>query len=382
MSKPPDGRAPSARAPPAKKGTTMTIVGVVIVRAVKSLQPERRTRSPHPVRSVVLGAIGVLALATPVVVGGGPSAQAAEAPVGLGTATSFAVLAGSAVSNTGPSVITGDLGVSPGSAVTGFPPGLVTNGAIHATDGLADGAQADVTTAYNDAAGRSSTATIMANLGGQSLVPGVYSGGALALTGALTLDAQGDPDAVFIFQAASTLTTTSASSVLLTNGVNPCNVYWQVGSSATLGTGTAFVGTVLALTSITATTGATVDGRLFARNGAVTLDTNVVTRGTCAVIGAGTPTTTTTTTTGGSSTTVAGTATSTTAVGATTVPGGATTTTVFRTPNTPNTPAGGTATELPRTGSPTTDLAILAVLAIAAGAALLVLARHRYFRRE
>ena len=129
---------------------------------------------------------------------------------------------------------------------------------------------------------------------------------------------------------------------------------------------------VLALTSVTATTGATVNGRLFARNGAVTLDTNVITRSTCAVIAPGSTTTTSTTPGGATSTTIAG---------ATTVPGGATTT-IARSPNTPSTPSGGTTSQLPRTGSGTTDLVILAVLAIVAGAALLVLARHRYFRRE
>ncbi len=166
-------------------------------------------------------------------VGIGPS-NAAQAPIGLGTADSFGVLGGSTVTNTGASVISGDLGVSPGKAVTGFPPGLVNNGTIHSADGVATGAQADLTTAYNLAAGQQATATVGAELGGRTFTSGVYKGNVLGLTGALTLDAQGDPSAVFIFQSASTLITASASRVVLINGASPCNVYWQVGSSATL----------------------------------------------------------------------------------------------------------------------------------------------------
>ncbi|MEO8690794.1 MAG: ice-binding family protein, partial [Solirubrobacteraceae bacterium] len=209
------------------------------------------------------------------------SARAAT-PVSLGTAEPFAVLAGSTVTNTGPSVVNGDLGLSPGTAVTGFPPGTV-NGSQHVTDAVAAQAQIDLTTAYNDAAGQAPTGAVSADLGGQRLAPGVYrSASSLGLTGALTLDAQGDPNAVFIFQAGSTLTTASASSVNLVNGAQACNVFWQVGSSATLGTASTFRGSILALTSITATTGATVDGRLLARNAAVTLDTNTITRSRCA----------------------------------------------------------------------------------------------------
>jgi hypothetical protein len=210
----------------------------------------------------------------------GSGASAAQAPVGLGTAASFAVLAGARVTNTGVSNVSGDLGVSPGSAVTGFPPGVVSGGIIHVTDAVASGAQSDVVIAYNDAAGRSSSATVTADLGGQTLVSGVYSGPTLGLTGTLTLDAQGDPNAVFVFQAASTLITASASRVALVNGASACNVFWQIGSSATLATNSVFVGTILALTSVTATTGASVTGRLFARNGAVTLDANTITRPT------------------------------------------------------------------------------------------------------
>jgi LPXTG-motif cell wall-anchored protein len=219
------------------------------------------------------------------------SVAAQEAPVDLGTATNFAVLAGTTVTNTGSSIISGDLGVSPGSAIVGFPPGVVTEGVIHAADAVALQAQADVTTAFNDAAGRAATSVIAADLGGQTLVSGVYSGGALGLTGTLTLDAQGDPNAVFIFQAASTLITASTSNINLINGADACNVFWQVGSSATLGTNSVFNGTILALTSITAESGATIEGRLLARNGAVTLADNQV---SVAICPAAVPPTTTT----------------------------------------------------------------------------------------
>jgi Ice-binding-like len=148
----------------------------------------------------------------------GGNALAAQPPVGLGTAQAFAVLAGSTVTNTGPSTLFGDLGVSPGTAVTGFPPGTV-NGTIHAADAVAGQAQSDLTTAYNDAAGRTPPLAVPADLGGLTLTAGVYkSGSSLGLTGTLTLDAQGNPNAVFVFQAASTLITASGSSVKLING--------------------------------------------------------------------------------------------------------------------------------------------------------------------
>ena len=213
----------------------------------------------------------------------GQPAGAATAPVGLGTAGSFAVLAGQTVTNTGPSSISGDLGVSPGTAVTGFPPGIVTNGTIHRADGVAAGAQSDLTTAYNDAAGRSPTANVPAFIGaGQTLAPGVYkASSSLDVGGSLTLDAGGDPNAVFIFQAPSTLVTDSASSVVLTGGAQACNVFWQVGSSATLGTNSALTGSILALTSISVQTGDTIAGRALARNGAVTLDDDTITTPSC-----------------------------------------------------------------------------------------------------
>ena len=241
----------------------------------------RRLPSLSRLWVITLSLALTVAMAAIAAVGVGPAA-AATAPVGLGTAGSFAVLAGSTVTNTGPSVINGDLGVSPGTSITGFPPGLV-NGTQHSADAVALQAQKDLTIAYNDAARRAPTATVTADLGGQTLVAGVYTGTTLSLTGTLTLDAQGNPNAVFIFQSAKTLITASASRIVLINGANPCNVFFQVGSSATLGTNSVFVGTILALTSITANTGATVAGRLLARNGAVTLDSNTITRPNCSV---------------------------------------------------------------------------------------------------
>lgn len=200
----------------------------------------------------------------------------------LGSAQAFAVLGGSTVTNTGPTVINGSLGVWPGNAVTGFPPGIVVNGTIHAGDAVAQQAQNDVTTAYNWLAGLAPTQILTGmDLGGMTLTPGVYNFASSAfLTGTLTLDAMGDPDAQFVFQMGSTLITASNSSVEMINSVNACEVYWQVGSSATLGTETDFLGNIVALTSITLNTDATIlDGRALARNGAVTMDSNLITAG-------------------------------------------------------------------------------------------------------
>ncbi|NNM86057.1 MAG: DUF3494 domain-containing protein [Phycisphaerales bacterium] len=224
------------------------------------------------------------------------SAMQANGSILLGTAGSFAVLAGSTVTNTGLSVINGgDVGVSPGTAITGFPPGVVSPPyTTHAADAVALQAQSDLTTAYNTAAGLASTQSLTGqDLGGLTLTPGVYFFSSSAqLTGTLTLNDQGNPNAQFVFQIGSTLTTASNASVVMTNGgTTPgCDVYWQVGSSATLGTDTAFEGHILALTSITMNTGATIlDGSALARNGAVTLDTNQITN--CAASSVPEPTT-------------------------------------------------------------------------------------------
>jgi hypothetical protein len=192
----------------------------------------------------------------------------------------FAVLAGSTVTNTGNTVVTGDVGVSPGTAVTGFPPGSAT--AIHKADGAAAQAQSALTAAYIDAAGRSGSTSVAGDLTGQTLFACIYkSTSSLGLAGDLTLNAQGNPDAVFIFQISSTLITGSGSHVILTNGAKACNVFWQVGSSATLGTNSVFKGSILALTKIAVTTGAQLEGRALARNGEVTLDTNTIAGCTC-----------------------------------------------------------------------------------------------------
>src|ERR1700733_9677353 len=201
----------------------------------------------------------------------------------LGTAQSFAILGGSTVTNTGPTVITGNLGVSPGTAVTGFPPGTVVGGTIHAADAVAAGAQADTTTAYNDLASEACGSSPATELAGQTLVPGVYCfTSSASLNGTLTLDGQNNPNAVWVFKIGSTLITGSAASVILINGAQSCNVFWQVGSSATLGTGTNFIGNILALASITLTTDAIVSGRALAQTGAVTLDSNQVAVSACA----------------------------------------------------------------------------------------------------
>ncbi len=229
---------------------------------------------------------------------GRPALLAGLSAPALNTAQSFAILAGSTATNTGSTTITGDLGVSPGSAITGFPPGLVTGGTIHAGDAAAAQAQNDVTAAYVDLAGRACNSDLTGqDLGGLTLTSGVYCFSSSAgLTGELVLDAQGDANAVFVFQIGSALTTASNSSVRMINGGQPCNVLWQVGSSATLGTGTSFVGNILALASITLTTGARLDGRALARNGAVTMDTNVVSTVWCSAAPTTTPTSEGTTT--------------------------------------------------------------------------------------
>src|SRR5439155_4368927 len=194
------------------------------------------------------------------------------------SATTFGVLAGTMVTSAGNTTVNGDLGVSPGTAVTGFPPGIVS-GTIHAGDAAAAQAQTNLTAEYNDAAGRTLGAvTVAGDLGGQTLTPGLYkSTSSLAISsGDLTLDAQGDANAVFIFQMASTLTTASGRQLFLSGGAKAVNIFWQVGSSATLGTGSVLKGNILALTSIALQTGATLEGRALARNGAVTLDANTV----------------------------------------------------------------------------------------------------------
>ncbi len=214
------------------------------------------------------------------------SARGATA-IGLGTADGFAVLAGSGITNTGTTVIAGDIGTYPTTTITGDDTGqandIVLAGSVR-DDTETASAKTGLLAAYNNAAGQASTQAITADLANPTatLTPGVYTAtSSMDLTGALTLDAQGDPDAIFVFQAGSTLTTAPDSSVVLVGRAQACNVYWQVGSSATLNTNTDFVGTILAKDSITLKTGASVQGRVLARDAAVTMDNNVITRSVC-----------------------------------------------------------------------------------------------------
>jgi hypothetical protein len=208
------------------------------------------------------------------------SAQASQSSVVLGAASTFGVLAGSTVTNTGLTSITGDVGVSAGSEVTGFPPGVVSGGAIHASDTAASQAQLALTTAYNNLAGRStSPVSVSGNLGGSTLAPGLYkSTSSLEISsGDLTLDAKGNANAIFIFQIASTLDVTSGRKIVLIGGAKAANIYWQVGTSANLGSTSVFKGSILADQSISLQTGANVEGRLLARIGGVTLQANTIT---------------------------------------------------------------------------------------------------------
>jgi hypothetical protein len=211
-------------------------------------------------------------------------------PVLLGTASTFAVLAGSGITTAGAvnsTKITGDIGTFPTLTETGMG-NVVLSGINHVGDALTQQAKNDLVGAYNAVAGQVVTQTVATELGSTTLGPGVYNSaaGTFTITGTLTLDGQGNPNAVFIFQAGSTLITAAGSNVVLINGAQACNVFWQIGSSATLGTTSNLLGTVLALTFITATTGATVSGRLLARNGAVTMDTNTL--AVCSLTGSST----------------------------------------------------------------------------------------------
>jgi hypothetical protein len=201
------------------------------------------------------------------------------ASISLAGSSGIAILAGSSITSTGATNITGDIGLSPGSSIGGFPPGIL-NGDQHINNVISNQAKLDLTAAYNDAAGRTSTdiVTLSGNIGGLTLTPGLYkSTSSLAISsGDLTFDAKGNADAVFIIQIATTLTTTSGRKVILSGGALASNIYWQVGSSATFGTTSVFKGTVMAMQSITLNTGATLEGRALARTGAITMAGNTV----------------------------------------------------------------------------------------------------------
>jgi hypothetical protein len=235
--------------------------------------PLRAGRRSSRVGLILLGSLASLIFAS--------SALGATATVGLGTAAQFSVLGGSTVTNTGPTTMFGDLGLYPGTAVTGEPHVL---GQTYVNDQVAIEAKNALTTAYTNAEGRPASGSAGTQLAGQEFSPGVYdaSESLLLSSGSVVLNAEGDTNAVFIFQIGSTLITAANTSVSLVGGAQACNVFWEVGSSATLGSGTRFVGTIMAGDSITANTGATIHGRLLAQTAAVTLEDNVITTSTCA----------------------------------------------------------------------------------------------------
>lgn len=256
-----------------------------------------------PIKNRTFAAVAVAGLTT-ISLALASASFAVQPTVELGTTESFAVLAGSGITNTGATTVSGTAGGDMGSSPTGSFTGeadVTTNGTKYtAVDSIVDGAKDDLVIAYNDAAGRTPVNTVSADLGGQTLTQGVYnSASSLGLTGTVTLNAEDDPNAVFIFQAGSTLTTASSSKVALINGAQACNVFWQVGSSATFGTTTEFNGHVFALTSITANNSATFNGQLLARNGAVTLDNNTIVNDLCEETPVVTPTPEDTTDNGG-----------------------------------------------------------------------------------
>lgn len=208
-----------------------------------------------------------------------PIQKTSQASVELGGASNIAILAGSAITNTGATSVTGNMALSPGSSIGGFPPGILV-GVIHINDEIATQAKLDLTAAYNDAAGRTTTdmVTLSGNIGGLTLTPGLYkSTSSLAISsGDLTFDAKGNVDAVFIIQIASSFTVTSGRQVFLAGGAKASNIFWQVGSSATFGTTSVFKGTLMVMQSITFNTGATLDGRALARTGTVIMAGNTI----------------------------------------------------------------------------------------------------------
>ena len=314
-----------------------------------STRPHSKVRPPMSGLSFARRlAIPVLAVSATMLVVMDNSASAGIVPtVGLATAGNYSVLGATTVTNTGPTVLGQSLGLSPGSSTPGFPPGVVLPpGTTELANAVSLQAQNDLIAAYTDAANRPVEFT-QANpdLVGLTLAPGVYAGSSkapLSLSGQLILDGQGNNAAVFIFQTDSTLITSSGSSIVLINGASECNIFWQVGSSATLGTGSQFVGNILALTSISVQTGVTVQGRALARNGAVTLDNDVFTQPSC--IG------------------------STLTAPSTTVAAAATTTTPSLVP---------TNVTLPRTGQSVGPTPYLGGIALVLGAGALMLARRR-----
>ena len=244
--------------------TILSAITLTSIFLIVGCKKKSDTTTPAPSNSVVI-----------------PVQTTVHKTVSLGSAAStLAILANASITNTGATVITGDLGISPGTSIGGFPPGFISGNTRKNDDPIAIQAQLDLTAAYNDAAGRTSTdiVTLSGNLGGLTLTPGLYkSTSSLAVSsGDLTFDAKGNANAVFIIQIASTLTTTSGRQVILSGGASASNIFWQVGSSATFGTTSVFKGTVMALKSITFETGAKLDGRALASFGSIVLDGNTI----------------------------------------------------------------------------------------------------------
>ena len=305
--------------------------------------------------------------------------SAAGPTIRPGTTTTYGVLAGSTITNTGATTISGtaggDVGLFPGTAYTGS--GSVT-GTNHINDSAASIAQNDLVTAYDDLGVPAPTILSSPDLAGRTLLAGTYAAtaGTLANSGNVILDAQGDPTAVFVFQAASTAITSVGSTMTLANGAQACNVYWRVGSSATIGVNSTFIGHVYALTSITANTGASITGQLLARNGAVTLDTNTITNNVCTAAATTSTAAGATTLAPGATTVAPGsttTATTSTAAGATTLAPGATTVAPGSTTTVPDESG-----ILPRTGAYTETLIFLAVVLVILGIVKIVVDRRRY----
>jgi hypothetical protein len=304
----------------------------------------------HPGRLRAIGALLVsagLALALSAM---GTASASVPTTIDLGTAAAASVIAGTGVTNTGSSVLTLDLDTYPSLAISGFPPGL--SGPEHADDGVAQAAHSDLATAYGDAVAAPSTANETGvDLGGQTLTGGVYTAAnAMSLTGSVPLTLSGSASSVFIFQAGTTLTTGSDSSVVLTGGVLACNVFWQVGTSATIGSSTSFQGNILASTSISIDNAATIAGRALALNGAVTLLDDTLSAPSCNTTPPTTPSTTTPTTT-----------TPTTTTPSTTTP--TTTTPTTTTPSTTTAPV----TTAPVTGSTSSTTTVVTPQATVAG---------------
>lgn len=240
--------------------TTLAIVSVVLIGACK----KDDVVPSNPSNPIVIPVQTVVMTSVP-----------------MAGASGFAILSGSSITNTGATIITGDIGLSPGSSIGGFPPGIL-NGTQHINDAIANQAKLDLTAAYNNAAGRTSTdiVTLSGNIGGLTLTPGLYkSTSSLAISsGDVAFDALGNANAIFIIQIASTFTTTSGRKVILAGGAQASNIFWQVGSSATFGTTSVVKGTIMAMQSITFNTGATLNGRALARTGGVTMSGNTIVR--------------------------------------------------------------------------------------------------------